>query len=337
VAGAIRAIETSVLATIDQKSVEDVLKKMQKLSSDWQGKTKNRDQMATQSIVEILRFTVKVMELHLLALKRNSRLLLQFSPIMQFGLRENGDDRLPLTYAQDGATNSTKISINGESPALFGSKDGKLSNVRWNLGKGDDGLPRIGASCVWTPYNPKEKGKFWPIRIRQLVEIVPGQDKKLSTCLVQYEITNDANGPMDVVFSTVIDTMVNDKDANHFSWQKGKTTEFVKNAGWITVDKTKQVPDYLAAMDSEVKPTMTCYFSFNKLLGRPDGVFAFAKREDVLQDNTSSNALIGAPGGDSHLKIEWRLQKGNAVPAHKSTRVGFAYGLSKLPPEFNPK
>src|SRR5262249_24987160 len=140
------------------------------------------------------------------------------------------------------------VRINKNVEYLLGdTRYGSWRKVKEDLGEDKTtGHKLIGARSIWAHNAP-------PIRIDQIVEIVPGglsDDGKrqlLDTCLVQYRIHNDDSRPNTVGLRFLLDTFIGDNDAVPFTIAGAKELcdtmqEF---------NKADAVPDFISALQRQ--------------------------------------------------------------------------------------
>ena len=176
------------------------------------------------------------------------KLLLQFNPDNQrFGLQmtEGFDPKDPdkhklLTAYAQGDSNNTIVNING-AEYLFGER---TPTNRWEDGKAWSTLPngRHGRFSIMDFTAEK-------VRVRQHVEIVPGESGTLDTCLVWYQITNHGTAAQKVGLRFMLDTYIGANDGVPF------TAPGVK--GFIDSKKEfkgTEVPPYLEAVENSDNP-----------------------------------------------------------------------------------
>jgi hypothetical protein len=89
----------------------------------------------------------------------------------------------------------------------------------------------------------KVETKNYNVTVRQTVMLVPGDRRKLDTCLVRYTIINEQDVPVKVGIRAMIDTFIGDNDGVPFS-VPGYDPPLVTGLADI-----KNVPDYIQALE----------------------------------------------------------------------------------------
>lgn len=179
-----------------------------------------------------------------------SRIAYKFGPEGQVGLAVlDKDNRIPLTFADDGDTNSTLVRIDGAG-VEFGSEDGKWEAKNVPLEKG-----KRGHKSTWVCKK---------ISITQIVQIVPSKTGNFDACLISYAIENQDKQKHDVGLRTMIDTQINQNDGNAFGVNKELIT---KSADYKTA---KDVPALVRVLEkADLKnPGFTAHFSLKVGGGR---------------------------------------------------------------------
>ena len=176
------------------------------------------------------------------------KLLLAFNPNNQrFGLQmtEAFDPNSPdkhklLTPTEQGNSNNTIVNIN-DSEYLFGSR---TPTNRWETGKEAVALPNNRRGRVSVMDFTGEK-----VRVRQHVEIVPGQSGALDTCLIWYQATNYGDAAQKVGLRFMLDTYVGANDGVPFT---------APGAPGFIDDKKEfkgdEIPAYLEAVENPNDP-----------------------------------------------------------------------------------
>jgi hypothetical protein len=233
-----------------------------------------------------------------------------------------GNSGSRLTYSDDGATNNTRILIDGKD-LLFG--------MRFGIGRpGPEHdtcsapIPyQEGSLHGWRSYRdfPLQK-----VRVIQDISIRRGgQSGKLDTCLVQYKLRNRDTRVHNVGIRIMLDTFIGGNDGVPFTipGQAGLCTT------WRVFNKAEDVPDFIQALEKPNlrDPGTVAYlqlrFSANEGLERPSSL--------RLCHWPSPNArwlVLPKPiHEDSAAVIYW-----GAAPlaAGGDRRVGFSYGLGAV-------
>jgi hypothetical protein len=264
---------------------------------------------------------------------KDPRLALQFGSSKQFGLQLVGvKDPRPefpnknkqLTFDDQGRTNNTIVNIE-DSEYYFGEKtpDNRIvSNKELKN-------PRHGTITVMDFSDKK-------VRVKQHVEIVPGQSGVLDTCLVWYHIENYGDVPHKLGLRFMLDTYIGANDGVPF------TAPGVK--GFISdmrEFKGKDVPPYIEAVEKPDDPkdpgaVVRMGLKNIRLPGielveldmlrithyPPSGA---RQRWDVPLESIQE-----APP-DSCVALYWPYDIKNGEMKGKSTRdMAFTYGLSQL-------
>jgi len=176
------------------------------------------------------------------------KLALGFNPNNQrFGLQmteafdpDNPDKHKLLTPSEQGNSNNTIVNLNG-AEYLFGER---TPTDRWEAEKEAVPLPNDRRGRFSIMDFTAEK-----VRVRQHVEIVPGQTGALDTCLVWYQVTNYGNAAQKVGLRFMLDTYIGANDGVPF------TAPGVK--GFIDDKKefkSDEIPPYLEAVENPDDP-----------------------------------------------------------------------------------
>ncbi len=176
------------------------------------------------------------------------KLVLGFNPHNQrFGLQmteafdaDNPDKHKLLTPTEQGNSNNTVVNING-SEYLFGDR---TPTDRWEAGKEATALPNNRRGRVSVMDFTAEK-----IRVRQHVEIVPGQTGALDTCLVWYQTTNYGSAAQNVGLRFMLDTYIGANDGVPFTAPGVK--DFIDDKREF---KSDEIPAYLEAVENPDDP-----------------------------------------------------------------------------------
>jgi hypothetical protein len=176
------------------------------------------------------------------------KLLLGFNPNNQrFGLQmteefdpNNPDKHKLLTPTEQGNSNNTIVNING-AEYLFGDR---TPTDRWEAGKEAVALPNNRRGRVSVMDFTAEK-----MRVKQHVEIVPGQSGALDTCLVWYQATNYGNAVQKVGLRFMLDTYIGGNDGVPFTAPGAKG--FIDDKKEFKGD---EIPPYLEAVENPDDP-----------------------------------------------------------------------------------
>ena len=176
------------------------------------------------------------------------RLGLQFSDNARFGLQMIGvkdprpdykDKFKQLTFDDQGRTNNTIIKVS-DFEYFFGEK---TPDNRF-VGKMLMPLPDKRDGYTTTMDFTQQK-----VKVRQHVEIVPGQSRLLDTCLVWYHVENYGNVPQRVGVRFMLDTYIGANDGVPFTAPGFK--------GFIDTSrefKSDEIPAYLEAVENPDDP-----------------------------------------------------------------------------------
>jgi hypothetical protein len=177
----------------------------------------------------------------------NPKLALGFNPQRRFGIQMVGvpDPRSPdklkrLTAYADGKSNNTIVRIDG-ADYRFGNP---TPTNRWPPGYDSVPLPnnRRGRTSIMDFTEEK-------VRVKQHVEIVPGQSGVLDTCLVWYQTTNYGDGPQEVGLRFMLDTYIGANDGVPFT--APGVSGFIDEKREFKGD---EVPPYLEAIENPDNP-----------------------------------------------------------------------------------
>ena len=139
-----------------------------------------------------------------------------------------------LTFDERGDHNNTCVRLNGEDHVL-GKFNKAMKNYKisekptktWQVDMDTSAITRL------------------RVRIHQTVMLVPGDSRKLDTCLVHYTITNEQDTPVKVGIRIMIDTLIGDNDGVPFSIPNHDPP--------VVTDKAdlKDIPEYIQALEKE--------------------------------------------------------------------------------------
>ncbi len=258
------------------------------------------------------------------------KLLLGFNPGNQrFGLQmteafdpNNPDKHKLLTPTEQGNSNNTIVNING-AEYLFGDR---TPSDRWETAKEAVPLPNNRRGRVSVMDFTAEK-----VRVRQHVEIVPGQSGTLDTCLVWYQVTNYGGAPQKVGLRFMLDTYIGANDGVPF------TAPGVK--GFIDSKKDfkgDEVPPYLEAVENPDDPQDPGTIA---RLGLKDlhlpgvnlepleevMVTRFPDNYNQRWDVPLKSMKEGKP--DSAVVLYWSIKE---MDINEVRNMAFTYGLSQL-------
>jgi hypothetical protein len=175
------------------------------------------------------------------------KLALGFNPQRRFGLQmvgvpdpRNQDKLKLLTAYADGKSNNTIVRIGG-ADYRFGNP---TPNNRWLAGYDSVPLPnnRYGRTSIMDFTDEK-------VRVKQHVEIVPGQSGLLDTCLVWYQTTNYGDAPQTVGLRFMLDTYIGANDGVPFT--APGVTGFIDEKKEFKGD---EIPPYLEAVENPDNP-----------------------------------------------------------------------------------
>lgn len=216
---------------------------------------------------------------------------------------------IPITFADDGETNSTVVRIDGDD-VEFGSEDGKWQGGPQPLGRGKDGKQRRGHKATWV---------YGSIAITQIVEIVPSKAGRLDACVIRYEIENRDDQAHEVGLRAVIDTQIVDNDGNPFALP-GKRETITTCADF---GAGKDLPAVVKALehDNVASPGFVAHFTLKVGGGleAPDRFVITRLPEDFdIWDVPVKNC-----DGDAAVAMFWNPRR---IEAGARRSVGYAYG-----------
>jgi hypothetical protein len=238
--------------------------------------------------------------------------------------------RKKLTYATNGATNTTVIRIAGQSHVIGGL--GGAFGV---------GGPTAAGKFATLPDDPAREARrrssytFFPragLRVTQILEIVPSkqpidigggqQRRRMDTLLVRYLFENTGRQMVNAGLRLEVDTMIGDNDGVPFTVPgKGLVNT---SADFTQADR---VPDFVQALETgRIKsPGTVVHISL-----RVGGGIEAPSRVTLCGWNTNgnlSNIRATSIDGDSAVIMAWPDQ--NLLPG-KSREMGYAYGLGSV-------
>ncbi len=235
-----------------------------------------------------------------------------------------------LTFNESGQTNNTIVFIDG-SDFFFGEPhlDNRVSSK---------GLPKGRYGNVTTMDFGGKK-----IRVKQHVEIVPGQSGRLDACLVWYHLENYGESPVRVGVRFMLDTYIGANDGVPFTAPGVKG--FIKD---MREFKGSEIPPYLEVVenpDDPKNPGTVARLGLRNIrlpgldeLEEPDllQVTHFPPQEGRQGWDLPMKSIQEPPppGGDSCVAVYWPhdIEKNNIAEMQaKGVRdLGFTYGLSQL-------
>jgi hypothetical protein len=175
------------------------------------------------------------------------KLALGFNSQRRFGLSmvgvpdpRNQDKLKLLTAYADGKSNNTIVRIDG-ADYRFGNP---TPNNRWLPGYDSVPLPnnRVGRTSIMDFTGEK-------VRVKQHVEIVPGQSGVLDTCLVWYQVSNYGDASHTVGLRFMLDTYIGANDGVPFT--APGVTGFIDEKKEFKGD---EIPPYLEAVENPDNP-----------------------------------------------------------------------------------
>lgn len=219
-----------------------------------------------------------------------------------------------LTYAADGDTNNTAVSVNGVAfvlntiapttpPAAAGAGDGKTWTTAWDI--------------------PARK-----LAVTQEVVLCRGdQSGKLDTAFVRYTLTNKAKAKQKIGLRFMLDTLIGGNDGVPFVIPE--RADLVTTSA-VTGGKTKDLPEYVQAFEKAdfKNPGTVAHLGVrvSPHLGTvelPDSL--------VISYWPGSNAPWAYPitplRGDSAVGLYWAER---SMDGGEERKVGFTYGLAKV-------
>jgi hypothetical protein len=217
-----------------------------------------------------------------------------------------GDDNKRLTYSPDGATNNTRLWVDGESP-LFGGSEGVRRVANEPLGEG-------GFKSVW---------EFAEVQSLQRIELVASDiSRRMDTIRVSYEMKNVGNRQRNVGLRVMLDTLIGNNDGVPFI--------VPGNEGIVTYPITYQgerVPDFVRAIERPdlVNPGVIVDIGLHPLEGeRPaEVVISHWPGSDAAWDYDRTREL----GSDSAVGLYYTP---HALAPGQARSVSFTYGLGTL-------
>ena len=216
------------------------------------------------------------------------------------------DDNLRMTYARDGNTNNTWVSVDGET-ALYGSSSGTGRMTHRETAKG----------------KYESEWKYRDIRFSQTVEIVPGDvSRRLDTLRITFAAKNEGTSDHLVGSRFMIDTLIGGNDGVPFI--VAGEQRLVTDA--VTFGSSK-VPDFVRALQnaSLTNPGVIVDIGLNASdLDRPDEVtLTHWPGGDALWLYDRTRSL----GGDSAAGFYFNP---TTLPPSQMRSMGFTYGLGSI-------
>ena len=163
------------------------------------------------------------------------RLQLEFNRIFQFGVRtrasstgDAGDDGKRLTYSANGDTNSTRVFVDGETPA-FGDEQGTLVRGNQIVAQGT-------YESVW---------EFRDIETTQTVEEIAGDvSRRMDAIRITYALKNKGTQEHMAGLRVMLDTLIGSNDGVPFIVPGSR--EIVTSAVTYHND---EIPDFIRALE----------------------------------------------------------------------------------------
>jgi hypothetical protein len=265
------------------------------------------------------------------------KLGLRFNDAKRFGLVMLGvKDPRPeypgkykqLTYDEVGGTNNTIVNIEGYE-FYFGEKQGDNRLIK------NTELPKGRFGNISVMDYPHEK-----VKVKQHVEIVPGQSGLLDTCLVWYHIENYGESPIPVGLRFMLDTYIGANDGVPFTAPGVKG--FIKD---MKEFKDIEIPPYLEVVerpDDAKDPGTVVRLGLKNIrlpglmhLEEPDvlRITHFPPQQGRQRWDVPMESIADNPP-DSCVALYWPYDiKANKVAnmaAGSSRDMAFTYGLSQL-------
>jgi hypothetical protein len=245
--------------------------------------------------------------------KAKPKILVSYSPIMQFGFRlvGKGGKAAPITYfnpqsgTADGGTNLTVVRIDGKD-ILFGvPNQGKFAPKSAPLGGG-----KLGQKSVWVNGD---------IHITQAVEVVKSKKGVPDTALITYHIENKGDEAHKVGLRILVDTLVGENDGTPFV-VVGKKKLIEDQADF----KGKSVPDAVQVMEKADldEPGVVAFFSL-RVGGKVQPPDRFSITHWQQPALNKWDVPVQDIDGDSAVVLYWNPRD---LEAGESRIVGFAYG-----------
>lgn len=240
----------------------------------------------------------------------------QHDPTGRFGVTvvagpESGKN---LTYASNGSTNNTAVSVNGAGFLLNVVAPTTPTTEK----KEDDGRSW---TTVWDV--PQRK-----VTVTQEVVLTRGaQTGKLDTTLVRYTLANKAKAKQKIGLRFMLDTLIGSNDGVPFVLPERAD---LVTTGALVGAKTKDLPDYVQAFE---RPDFKNPGTVVHLGVRVSAHIATVEAPDSLLFShwPGSNAPWTYParnmGQDSAVGLYWAE---TIVDPGAERRVGFTYGLAKV-------
>lgn len=202
------------------------------------------------------------------------------------------DDHKKLTYAEDGATNNTRVKVDGRSP-LFGSPEGATVQP---IHIEPDGAWVM----IW---------EFQGVRVRQAFQLVAGDvSRRTDSLRVTYTLENTGAGPHEVGLRVMLDTLIGGNDGVPFlvPGREGVVTRPLTMEG-------SEVPDYVQSLEGNS-------------LERPGVVVDIGLVPSAGAERPSTLTLTHWPGAEA----AWDYDR--ALMFDTDTAAGLYYAVKPLAP-----
>jgi hypothetical protein len=242
------------------------------------------------------------------------RIAVTMAPNARFGVStlsgnpdDPTDDDKRLTYAVNGATNNTRVHVDGATP-LFGEGSGRV--IRDIAGTPD----RDRFTCTWS---------FRQVEFEQVVELVPGEiSRRMDAIRVTYHIKNPGRSSHRVGLRVMLDTLIGGNDGVPFI-VPGRDGLVTHPLGFADA----KVPDFVRSLEAES-------------LANP-GVIVDIGLRPLEGERPSEVVLTHWPGSEASWSYDRRspFQGDSAVglyyavkplDAHQSRAISFTYGLGTI-------
>jgi hypothetical protein len=220
---------------------------------------------------------------------------------------DSSDDNKRLTYSPDGATNNTRVMVDGQTP-IFGGPEGQTVEG-WHT-SADRSIV-----FAWS---------YHEILVRQAVRLVPGDvSQRMDTIRVTYQLKNTGTTTREVGLRVMLDTLIGDNDGVPFivPGREGIVTNPLVLEG-------AQVPDFVRSLE---RPS----------LESPGVVVDINLVPSEGEERPGELVLSHWPGGGAEWNYD-RYSPFNADSAAglyyasaplqpgRSRSMGFSYGLGTL-------